>query len=706
MKEGIKKEVLCMALDLQAIKSGLKPYWQSFLETALNLLSKFLEAGDRVPLHIEEVILKHDSSWTVQSVLKPDINYWVLKHREDLKRLPEFNYCLKKMLLYEVLNHYSETNLQSVLISFVAKYITRCIEKTQSLPLPIPFIQDIFDALYEEYVNALFSLYDEVLILCPLFNFESEVDEIKLEEGLTIRKIRPEEINELNNSIGLGFADIKLWLPTVKFVIEHRLHKTRLEFPMHGVYGDRLIDNVILTLRLLKGGAVWGGVSFGRVLVPWSSGWSVWGRTNGKPPFGPAFKLERKDVSFLKKLWFVIRKVTDPSFLNRYTHVSRAIRWFSKSYSGRDIEDRFVWLILSIEALCSEPGEIRYKLSKRIATCIGTSDEERIKISEEFARIYSGPRNIVHGKNIRIDSETVQKVEDIARKLILFFILFSLNNYDREDALKLIDNSLLSEQDRKRLREVLDFDKVYERIYPELVKELSAHESEKVRVLLALIEELKHIKGLLEDFRGYQSVKEAEEGRPPRYGLVYTLIKLHNLYKSIPNELWYRIEGFYQYYRSYLFLLNKAVDRVRKIIRDEITKIKTEKDAEEWRQRVLAKLRAIHGPYIADAGGIGYYIEQFLKYEKPKLVPKIAEDQYLLFDPTYSGWDMKITLEDLRRANTSLHDFLKKIHDRVNSDEVVRRVRERRNQMIKLVSDLTSELEQYINTLVNEVCTQ
>lgn len=657
-----------------------------------------------MPLHVEEVILRHDSSWTIQSVLKPDINYWVLKHGEDLKRLPEFDHCLKKMLSHEVLNHYSEANLQTILISFVAKYITRCIEKTQSLTLPIPFIQDIFDALYEEYVDALFSLYDEVLILCPLFNFESEVDEIKLEEGLTIRKIRPEEINELYNSIGLGFADIKFWLPTVKFVIEHRLRKVRLGLPMHGVYDDRLIDNVILTLRLLKGGAVWGGVRFGRVLVPWSSGWSMWGRTDGKPPFGPTFKLEKKDVSFLKKLWFVIRKVTDPSFLNRYTHVSRAIRWFSKSYSGRDIEDRFVWLILSIEALCSEPGETRYKLSKRIAACIGASDEERIKISEEFARIYSGPRNIVHGKNVRIDSETVQRVEDIARKLILSFILFSLNNYDREDALKLIDNSLLLEQDRKRLREVLDFDKVYERIYPELAKELSARESEKVRVLLALMEELKHIKGLLEDFRGYRSVKEAEEDRPPRYSLVYTLIKLHNLYKSVPNELWYRIGGFYQYYRSYLVLLNKAVDRVRKIIRDEITKIKTEKDAEEWRQRVLAKLRAIHGPYIADAGGIGYYIEQFLKYEKPKSVPKIAEDQYLLFDPTYSGWDMKITLEDLRRANTSLYDFLKKIHDRVNSDEVVKRVRERRRQMIKLVSDLISELKQYVSTLVNEVC--
>jgi len=675
-----------MSHTLQELKSNLKTAWQRLLLESLSFLRKVLENGDTVPFSEKKIVMKvGKGSWNISTILSPDFYYWVLKHGRELIKLPVFEECIRRMTSHDVLANYDDFHLQTILLSFVAQYL----EKRKS----VDFHYETFETLYEEYIEAMLRFHDHCIILCPLFNFECEVDEIELEEGLKIRKLSPEELNELYNFIIFGFEDLKRELPRAEFVIEYRLSKTRLSFPPSSVTDNYLIDGVLFALRLIKEGRVWGNVRFSKLVLPWERFWGISAKLDSKPTFGPPLKLEVKEIPNLKKLWKLVRKVIEPGFLDGYDYLSRAIRWFNKSYSALEIEDRFIWLVFSLEALCSEPGDTAYKISNRIAMCIASSDDERIRIRNELKRIYQGPRNIVHGRNVTITEKDIKLVEGCSRKMILNFILLRFNGYDRDKAIKLLDDCMLSEEKRREFIEATNFDRVYNLL---LDLERPLQDEGKV-VLLALKEELEHIKSSLESFAGYQSKYEYEKGKPLKFGLVYKLVKLHGLQEKIPAELWARLEGFYKFYESYLMELNKAAADIRNIIIDEVTKIRTEKDDEKWKQRVLAKLKAIYGPHT-DVGGICYPIECFLRDEKPKSIPHLPEDRYLLFDSSYTGWDMKITLDDLNRVKVTLEELLNKLHKRCNSSKYVKEVRKRRNEMLKLTSELIRE----ISTIVEE----
>lgn len=666
--------------------SKFEDCWLKLLESALLTLDKFLTTEDKVPLIPEKIIVRQAKSWSILETTKPDFYYWILKHREDIVNLPEYKKCIEDMRHHKILGKYNEYYFETVLLPFVSDYLENARSSS--------FDKKIFENLYPRYMNALFSLFDEFLILCPLFNFESEIEELILDDGLMIRRLREDELNELWNSSIYFLEDLRHRLPEVKFIIEYRVSKVRLGFPVQSISGDPLIDVALFDLRLLKTGMVWGSISFGKSLLPWKKPirgmamLSMQRKSYESAPYGDKYILKTDEISPLKKLYLISKFALKSEFLNEYKHLSRGIKWFNKLYNEQDNESKIMWLIFLIEALCSEAGDTKYKLSNRVAMFIGKNDDERVRIQKNFAKIYREPRNIVHGKEVTIEREDILLLEDFARKLIKIFISLSLNVYDREKALSLVDRALLSEKERNILTEVGNLDKIFDRL-----EHTISPKPKEDNALFVIIEEIKSIKNTLEIFGGYQHKSEFEKNAPLHFGLAYESVKLHGLVKTVPEELWARISGFYEMYRSYLILLNKSISLVRSIIQDEARKIKTEKEAEEWKQRVLTKLREVHSPNIADVGGPNYLLEEFLKYEKPHQIPQLIEDQCLYFDSSYSGWDMRLSIEDLSRGNLTLSTFLGRIHAQVNKEDLIKKVRKRKVEMLQLVASLITEIE-------------
>jgi endonuclease III-like uncharacterized protein len=70
--------------------------------------------------------------------------------------------------------------------------------------------------------------------------------------------------------------------------------------------------------------------------------------------------------------------------------------------------------------------------------------------------LYKERNNIIHDRTLQIEKKHVMVAEDYSRRLLKNFLLFSLKGYDKDKALELVRDALVSEKERKNLDKVLD----------------------------------------------------------------------------------------------------------------------------------------------------------------------------------------------------------------------------------------------------------
>lgn len=655
---------------LDSIDTEVRSSFKKLLESVISILQESVKSGACIPTREILKVIPSYKGFTNIKDEKPDLYRLIPRKIWDLD---EYKQCSEIFDKNELLGS-QETSSNSFLVlpSFITDYLDNID------PEFIIFDQGHFNSLFDEYKNALLSLTYDTLYICPLFGFESEVDNFKLDENLTIRKITEDERNEIWNRVQFFGSNHTLdsEVVYVKYVIEQRVIQIKNIIPKPNV---NLIPTAIFALRLLKSGSFLADIQLHKSLLPWGIRTPIIYGTNNRYNLLRArnkYLLNMDDTEALQKYYLLSKSVQNLRSKNKYKQLFRAIEWFNRYHNESNIEHQFIFLMLLMEALCSDAVETQYRLSTRISLVIGENDDDRLKIIDKFKELYGGPRKIVHGEDTVIEEKHVLTAEDYSRRLLQKFILISLNGYIIQNVRALIDGALVSETNRKKLFEALNFDETYDKLNME-VKKLDPSIS-------YLKDELYEIKTDLDNFTVYNTNK----------GFIYKSIVINGFEGIFTKCLWDEIIKFYTSYFCYLTLLKKSSDCVISIIREVIHKIKTEEEASKWAREYLERVNH-NAPFRSvDAGGKGYNLSSFLRKDTLKNIPEINDEEYLFLADNLNQWDLKITLEDIRRSERSIKDILQEIHNFVGKEELIREIRDSRVENLKLISSLIKHIDE------------
>lgn len=595
--------------------------------------------------------------------------------------LESYNHCFQIFSENEIFKS-QNLQLQLVLTFFVIDYLEDVV------PTKDTFDLKKFNDIFEKYIGALLSMTYESVSVCPLIGFESDTDSIKLDDDLIIRKITKVELDEIwNLSSTSDFGgDFKLKLASTKYVIEHRVINNKGSYAYSS---SDLTPIVVLSMRLFKSGDFLANCYYDKILLPWmikATSVSGNGCSNGFFLDSYNYSLCNNEIIELKRIFTLAKKFHLIRNKTKYKYVLRAIEWFDRYFNEVNIEHRFIFLMLLMEALCSENYETLHKLENRISLIIGEDDENRLSVRRDFHKLYDGPRKIIHGHDVEINTNDLKIAEDFSRRLLKKYIVSSLNGHGRQELVTCVDDALISQSKREEMCKFFDLN-VNEL---EFADNIEYNKLYKYHFLLK--DELFSIKDDMNNLNIYDL----------NIGFIYKLIQFNSLENRFDTSLWVNIVEFYDSYFKYLELLKTSSDLVKSLISETVHKIKTEKDEEVWVERYIEKVKKTNpfsypGPKVETYG-----IDQFLRSDKIKEIPEISEDMYLSFDNSSQQWDLKITLEDLTRSNKSMKEIIQEIHELVKDKSSIIEFRECRNENLKLIANLIKLLDRDITLQTSE----
>lgn len=128
------------------------------------------------------------------------------------------------------------------------------------------------------------------------------------------------------------------------------------------------------------------------------------------------------------------------------------------------IESKISFAIMSLEALFlkeKEREELERRLSQRIAKVLNNFGKQALEICNTPTRAYDLRSGFVHGSPILKESlgeasKLAEKVIEYNRlSIVIWLLLKSKSEFDKDKFLNLIDNSLLNEDANKKLAEIL-----------------------------------------------------------------------------------------------------------------------------------------------------------------------------------------------------------------------------------------------------------
>jgi len=257
----------------------------------------------------------------------------------------------------------------------------------------------------------------ELHFVTPIIGLELSADELPACEGVTLRRLGPEEAR-LFSSLFLppdaGFLKVQCFGhhfdegAVAIEIVEHVAKKGRKLDDLHLVsqaweQRKRLEINAILSaLRLIRPGRIVAG--FGMTTSPH---WVPCIRRRAHPHYPDnipttwtSLKIERSDLNPLQELWRFTREVWSES----RSPLRVALDRFSRALEEIDPEEAVLDLAICAEALFLQgsQGELSYRFALRAAALLGETSATRRQAFEIFARLYKVRSEIAHG-NARSD---------------------------------------------------------------------------------------------------------------------------------------------------------------------------------------------------------------------------------------------------------------------------------------------------------------
>ena len=256
---------------------------------------------------------------------------------------------------------------------------------------------------------------------------EKVAEGINLVNGVKIRHISKEDLEDLKTYPLILPSNARELISPRMFVLEkHIKFENGKDFDLH-----KAMQNIILSLRLLKGGIVFGSYVF-YILLSKKRQLTSWSYEEDRPRVDSrTYVLDFEEVPRLKKL---AKKILGIDFSKRKS-LDLACRRFQRVYEEKDAEDQLIDLMIAFEALFLKgekggpsPGKI---VAVACSTLLGKNEEEREEIKYTLAKAYSVRNCIVHGSeyprmepvdkgDVYVDTlpDLISKVEDYLRESI------------------------------------------------------------------------------------------------------------------------------------------------------------------------------------------------------------------------------------------------------------------------------------------------
>jgi len=406
---------------------------KAFVVSALKLLISYLQKGEQVPyIIVEKHKIEAEGVWTTTHLPQPLYFEFVDRHRKDMESLPEYDDCITAMRTNTTISKHLDclvgtwhSRSHMTEWDYLSDFLTH---QLLQLPERVEFNPETFDHIYFDWEQFFYN--DSILVkaFSPLDNFNSDVDEIDLGDGLRIRRIATSELEQLLGesrwSPQIPYFEVaqlkyamELTYKTMK-VVERTLTGV---IPSPDVNVNEKFGKLITALRLFKSGIV--GFNIIKTLktldVPViNEGTS--GALTYKKFLGQTYTLTRTEVSEFKSFWSKFSKID----LEQPASLSVAIRRLNYAYERDELEDKLVDFMVAFEALFfkeGERGEFRHKLSVRVARFLEQEYDQRKQIAKKMSEFYDMRSAVVHGEKVNFSVEFVNTVEDHLRRSIRLF---------------------------------------------------------------------------------------------------------------------------------------------------------------------------------------------------------------------------------------------------------------------------------------------
>jgi hypothetical protein len=377
-------------------------------------------------------------SWYLE--LEPKIKYPLpLSFENELMRLPIVKKCLELMLkenfpqriglkIYKngkpVPNPNYEPHLKAEILEImVIKYIEK---------YGFDFSEEKFEEIYKEMIEYVYSQERELIYVAPLENFDLlGLDEVKVDD-YKIRRLDEWEIKaliEFGYFLGPTYSPYHGGIENI-YCIERIIRipkKEGLMFPLPD------IDDFLTALRLFKAGFA----GFNAILqYPriWRIAWGV--SISDKRTFerSPKYVFEQKNLEPFISFWNKFKNVKN----NFPNNIKFSLRWFNKSYKEQEDIDRLLDLAIALEALFN----ISDRLDLYVSHFIGSSKEERLKISKDIEKLRKIRGAIVHSGYYKCEREFIDLIENYYRLSMQKFLNL-ITNQSYESIIKSIKESIL-----------------------------------------------------------------------------------------------------------------------------------------------------------------------------------------------------------------------------------------------------------------------
>lgn len=399
---------------------------------ALGLLKVYLEKGERVQYVIVERSKIEGASFGTTFESKPLYNELVVNHRKEIECLPEYDACVhamrsdptiaKHMLCMVRIRHGSFSLSES------AYLLPLLLDQLSEQNKKFNFSKKAFDHAYSSLEQFCCSEMIPLQSLCPLDNFDCDTYEIDLGEGLRIRRMASNELEQILDRVKQPYPIARL-----KYAAEltHQTQKIlgeglRARNPELEVDEREEFDKLVTALRLFKTGAVGFNIVFITPLIRIPLGESASGNLDNYRLFvGRRYHLNESEVSKFKNFWNNFSKMD----LSKPSSLAVAIRRFGYAYERWKLDDKIVDYMVAFEALFSKEHEgsesIGYKLSVRAARFLAKDYSQRRRIMKEMRDFYKLRSTIIHGEALKPKDDlgnTVDIVENYLKRTIKLFI--------------------------------------------------------------------------------------------------------------------------------------------------------------------------------------------------------------------------------------------------------------------------------------------
>ncbi len=429
--------------------TDLENKFTDFIESSLKLLGK--KFGRSLPFNeisVPERLEDHALTYKMEKVL--DFSWYLYESAEAFGNLIETQKLIDELMNNEITSKWvgkpknfdveplsKKENYTWIFKKHLSKALNRYLKEAKSYK----FKKNVSKKVYREFGEFLSRDYENFTIFAPITGFNSDIDEIKLDENLVIRRITDEEYKRVHREGESRLMPMSIWdTHYIDFVITYKYTRNVGE-PHDTSSSKKLFENVIAALRLFKKGNV-GFNYFYSTPDHWLSPFGLisGGDLDYKHYGGSEYKLEESEVRDFINFW---RDFTSLR-LEQYRFLALAINRFNLSQERLyRPQDKLIDLMIALESLyLRDKRELSFKLSTRAGRILKEDPEERKETAEFIKKAYNMRSSAVHGseveKEITINdtklniNQVIDKLEDIVRSSIRLFMKLSKENTKEE----------------------------------------------------------------------------------------------------------------------------------------------------------------------------------------------------------------------------------------------------------------------------------